>query len=237
MFYGVVSVWYLHQVKKALWWARLRWFQAVACKSQAALQRCSLFCASGDWLKTMMQNETAPKSKSNKANPHPVERQHTWTELCRCFSHVGSGWCDDTLQSQTNCQQSQIESMKQSWHTRHTCSSRLYHRQPYGSWLGSRLCISQATVPQSWAFFCAGMPLLSNLSDSQMFQHVSTIFSLCYPPLYKSWPFRRSETVLSWHLRQSLHSNLAVAHARKNWCLASRTYIGMRYYTFNNYKL
>ena len=130
MFYGVVSVWYLHQVKKALWWARLRWFQAVACKSQAALQRCSLFCASGDWLKTMMQNETAPKSKSNKANPHPVERQHTWTELCRCFSHVGSGWCDDTLQSQTNCQQSQIESMKQSWHTRHTCSSRLYHRQP-----------------------------------------------------------------------------------------------------------
>lgn len=122
MSYGVVSVWYLHQVKKALWWARLRWFQAVACKSQAALQRCSLFCTSGDWLETMMQNEKAPKYV-----------------VVKC---------------------------------------------------------------------------------SQMFQHVSTIFYLCYP-LYKSWPFRRSETVLSWHLRQSLHSNLTVAHVRKNWCLTS----------------
>ena len=44
-----------------------------------------------DWLETMMQNEKALKPKSNKANLHPVERQHTWTELCRCFSHIGSG--------------------------------------------------------------------------------------------------------------------------------------------------
>lgn len=142
-----------------------------------------------------------------------------WNGSCRCFSHVGSGWCDVTLQSQTNYQQSQVKGMKQSWHSvTHVLVELADVALPQAalqdSWLVSRLCMSQATVPQSWVFLLQARRSYPTfqICSSQMFQHVSTIFNLCYPPIYKSWPFRRSQTVLSWHLRQSLHSNLATLH-------------------------